>query len=166
MHAYMHTCIHAYMHTCIHADMQTCRHAYMHTCIHAYMHPCIHAYMHTCIHAYMHTCIHASMHTCIHAYMHTCIHASMHPSIHPSMHACIHTLYGYTLYIDRPCIHTLCSPLLVNVLCRIWCFAGRACRQVLIQAARALEYLATFGLIHRDFRGCVETQHVTSMNFP
>lgn len=27
-------------------------------------------------------------------------------------------------------------------------------RQVLIQAARALEYLATFGLIHRDFRGC------------
>lgn len=27
-------------------------------------------------------------------------------------------------------------------------------RQVLLQAARALEYLATFGLIHRDFRGC------------
>eukprot|EP00913_Durusdinium_trenchii_P007531 g7076.t1 len=27
-------------------------------------------------------------------------------------------------------------------------------RQVLIQSARALEYLATFGLIHRDFRGC------------
>ncbi|CAJ1412908.1 unnamed protein product [Effrenium voratum] len=27
-------------------------------------------------------------------------------------------------------------------------------REVLVQAARALEYLATFGLIHRDFRGC------------
>jgi len=27
-------------------------------------------------------------------------------------------------------------------------------RDVLLQATRALEYLATFGLIHRDFRGC------------
>eukprot|EP00931_Biecheleriopsis_adriatica_P045849 TRINITY_DN26274_c0_g1_i1.p1 TRINITY_DN26274_c0_g1~~TRINITY_DN26274_c0_g1_i1.p1 ORF type:complete len:831 (-),score=119.94 TRINITY_DN26274_c0_g1_i1:46-2496(-) len=27
-------------------------------------------------------------------------------------------------------------------------------REVFLQAARALEYLATFGLIHRDFRGC------------
>ncbi|CAK0792320.1 unnamed protein product, partial [Prorocentrum cordatum] len=27
-------------------------------------------------------------------------------------------------------------------------------REVLIQAARALNYMSTFGLIHRDFRGC------------
>merc|ERR1719498_1040296 len=27
-------------------------------------------------------------------------------------------------------------------------------REVLLQAARALEYLEPFGLIHRDFRGC------------